>query len=119
MQIRIIATPPGEAPLKVREAWRGVVLDSTNKSGPSQESGLGVLSGPRGFFNLVRTALAGRLQVIRWTGYVVKSAEAVAILERSSPSAALWWRENAPHVMAADYKFVFPAEACEPVSGPR
>jgi hypothetical protein len=49
--IRIIATPPGEAPLWVREKWIGLELPLVDGDSAAQEVFTsGVLSGPRNRF---------------------------------------------------------------------
>ncbi|HXU00514.1 MAG TPA: hypothetical protein VN903_05955 [Polyangia bacterium] len=45
MQIRIIDTPPGEAPIEIRNAWIGIVLALVaGESGPRPVIVSGVLS---------------------------------------------------------------------------
>lgn len=109
--IKIISTPPGEAPLHIREAWVGLVLPLAVPSVRSVWIVGGVLTGPK-------TALGQWIQLLlgrgrRHAGYVVNIAAAVTLLERANPSAAAWWRENTPELMAENRTFVFSAEACE------
>ena len=47
------------------------------------------------------------------SGYLVEGAKAVEILASHSPTAAEWWREAAPQVVAPGYKLSFPADVCE------
>jgi hypothetical protein len=100
--VRVIETPRGEAPPEVREAWVGVDLPlrswetapGTVKSGSLLTPGGPVLD----------------------EGYAVAGRSAINALARRSPEAAAWWRANAAHVLEAGYRFVFPAEVCEPVT---
>ena len=109
--IKIISAPFGEAPLHIREAWIGLVLPLAVPSVRSVWIVGGVLTGPR-------TALGHWLQLLlgrgsRHAGYVVNVVAAVALLDRANPSAAAWWRENTPDLLAENRNFVFNAEACE------
>ena len=45
--VRIIAAPPGEAPLWVRQKWVGLDLPVTRYAGRSKFLGLGALTMPR------------------------------------------------------------------------
>jgi hypothetical protein len=80
--LRIVRTPPGEAPEEIRRAWVGVELPLyPGETEPSHFQTVGVLS--------QRGALADM-------GYAVDGPTAVDTLEFQSPEAAAWWRENAP-----------------------
>ncbi|HVS39553.1 MAG TPA: hypothetical protein VMS17_28610 [Gemmataceae bacterium] len=97
--VRIIQTPPGEAPDDIRRAWVGVELPLRPGEGqPRRMESVGAVSneGP---------AVAD--------GYIVDGASAVNALAAQSPEAAAWWRQNAPHVVAPGYRLFFPAEVCE------
>ena len=48
--VRIVAVPPGEAPLWVREQWVGLDLPVARYSGHRKFLGLGVLSMPRSWW---------------------------------------------------------------------
>jgi hypothetical protein len=99
--LRILGTPPGEAPEEIRRAWVGIELPLRHgETEPSRLPTLGVLSeqGPE-----------------MTTGYAVDGRAAVAALASRSPEAAAWWRENAPHVVASGYRLFFPPEVCERV----
>jgi len=114
MEIRIIATPPGEAPLSVRRAWVGLVLPlRPGEYGPNEVGVSGVLSGPRGFFAWLWRLLTGQFAVR--VQYLVLVDEALDILEEASPNAAAWWRENAPHLIGRGRTFGFAAEVCEEI----
>lgn len=108
--VRIFAVPPGEAPLWVREKWLGLALPIAQApSAQSWRTG-GVLTGPRGLASQVGHLLGGRLREQK--GFAVNVLEAIAVLERASPEAAQWWRQNAAHMMTPSRHFVFPEEAC-------
>jgi hypothetical protein len=108
--VRIVAVPPGEAPLWVREKWVGVELPVARYSSARTFYAYGVLSLPRTWvaqwWGIVR-GRAGRI-----SGYAVESLRAVDILSASSPEAATWWRENTPHLIAPDRYLVFHEQAC-------
>jgi hypothetical protein len=110
MGVRIIATPPGEAPLAVREAWCGLVLPIVGE-GPSSVFTQGVLTGPRGCLPSLAALLLGRFK--RELGYRVVAAEAITILGASRPEAAAWWRENTPDLLQAGRLLIFHAHVCE------
>ncbi len=112
--IRIISTPPGEAPLEIRQAWVGRVLPLHY---PTQKTTLtvGVLTGPKGFFGQLWAVLMGRVD--EGSVYLVKAKIAVEILEEARPEAARWWREHTPHLFEANRTFGFAAEACELLAG--
>jgi hypothetical protein len=110
--IRIVAVPPGEAPLEVREAWMGLELPLPRwKTRPRRFPTFGVLSGPQDFFRRLAGLLTFRFTMP--TGYVVGVLPAIDVLERSHPWAATWWRVNTPHLMRRSRHFLFPVECCE------
>lgn len=115
MLVRIINTPPGEAPEEIRAAWVGLVLPVADAMpGPTVFQGFGVLSGKP------YQDTAG--QPLESPHYVIPGSTAVVLLERTSPPAAAWWRENAPHTVQPGEVFGFAAEVCEPIpagDGPR
>lgn len=110
--IRIVAIPPGEAPLWVREKWLGLELPiADGKHAPQQSYISGVLSGPRyRFFAIVRRLL-GRLE--QQTGYPVYVADALGVLQKTAPDAAAWWRVNVPRLQRPNRKFLFRTAFCE------
>lgn len=115
MQIRIVATPPGEAPLEVREKWVGLTLPVV--AGHAQARSFvtsGVLTGPTSFFSVLRDLVLGRLQ--KSEGYVVEAATAIELLAKQHPSAAEWWKQKTPHLLQRGRRFVFQSQICEPVS---
>jgi len=109
--VRIVAVPPGEAPLWVREQWVGLELPlAANTAKPQAYVTSGVLSGPLSFWQLILGHFLGRLK--RASGYPVDAAEALSVLETKSPEAAQWWHENAPHLRTRRRRFLFRAEVC-------
>jgi len=111
--IRITSTPPGEAPVSIREAWVGLELPLLRDK-PLRYLGSGVLTGPRSFVAMLVHLVTFRLTL--HTGYVVPALTAVEILEKGNPAAARWWRENAPHAIRRGRLFLFSPECCERVA---
>ena len=89
--IRIVSTPPGQAPDEVRKSWVGLVIPL-----PEQDNG-GLQMGVRG----------GKPKQLG--GYQVYTTEALDILRKKSPEAAEWFEENA----FLSLRFVFAKEVCE------
>jgi hypothetical protein len=110
--IRIKSTPPGEAPISIREAWVGLELPLLRDK-PLRYLGSGVLTGPRSLVRMLVHLVTLRLKV--YTAYVVPSHTAIGILEGADPVAARWWRENAPHAIRRGRHFLFSPECCERV----
>ncbi len=113
MQIRIISTPPGEAPEHIRAAWTGVVLPAAVSGARSVET-IGVLSRPKSQLGLLFARLFGRVR--RSQGFVVESSKAIEILAEQAPEAAEWWRQNTPHLTQPGRYFLFHSEVCEPLT---
>ena len=112
MQIRIIATPPGEAPLAIREAWIGMQLPLADRDGrPRTHRTNGVLTGPKTFLSAVATLLLGRTN--KTIGFRVHAPAAIEALALKDPNAARWWREHAPQFLKPNRLFVFHVEVCE------
>jgi hypothetical protein len=109
--IRIIAIPPGEAPLWVREKWVGLELPLADGDSVVQVFTSGVLSGPRNRFLAIIWGLLGRLKV--QSGYPVYVKEALGILEQTAPEAAMWWRENVPGLQKPKRKLLFASSVCQ------
>jgi hypothetical protein len=100
-RIRIVATPPGDAPDHIRRAWIGLELPVANgQIGPCHQPALGILSGR---------------DEGPCSGYAVDGRQAVGLLTAKAPEAAAWWREHAPHVTIHGYQLVFPADVCEQI----
>lgn len=112
--VRITSVPPGEAPQWVREKWVGLVLPLA-QSRPLTALTSGVLSGPPNRLAAIWWGLLGRLE--KKSGYAVEASAALAVLERTAPDAAAWWRENVPRLRGRERKFLFRASDCEPVAG--
>ena len=113
--IRIVRTPPGEAPLWVREKWVGLELPlASGDYGPRHAYTSGVLSGPRNRLIALVWLLLGRLP--HQSGYAVEAVTAVAILANVAPDAASWWRQNVPRSQRAGRKFMFHSSVCEIVN---
>jgi hypothetical protein len=67
--VRIVAVPPGEAPLWVREKWVGLDLPVARYSGRGKFITLGVLSLPRSMLAQCLAVFRGRAErtaVTRW-----------------------------------------------------
>ena len=111
-RIRITSVPPGDAPLWVREKWVGVELVSVLGSSPKIFPGASVLAPPSFFASLWRL-ITGQSRKVN--GYPVQVTAAVDTLEKFSPEAATWWRENTPQLLSPHRLFVFDASACEVV----
>jgi hypothetical protein len=109
--VRIIAIPPGEAPLWVREKWVGLELPLTRWVSSRTFVGFGALSGPRTCLAQLWAHVQGRS--VRINGFPVDASRAVDILNRSSPEAAGWWRENAAELILPKRYLIFHAEVCE------
>ncbi len=114
--IRIIGTPPGEAPEHIRRAWIGVVIplpeDARRWRSPSRGQ---VLDGPRLLVNTVLGLVRGRYG--KWESHAVEAMEAFDALRRHNAEAAEWWSVNAHHLMRPGRKIEFPARVCELVEG--
>jgi hypothetical protein len=110
--VRIIAIPPGEAPLWVREKWVGLELPLARTS-PGRFLGFGALSGPRTFLAQLWGILRGRAD--RIYGFAVDAGPAVELLEASSPEAAAWWRDNAGELVSSRRCLLFHADVCQVV----
>ena len=109
--IRIIATPPGEAPEDIRRAWVGVRIPLPLFHKHSKEwRSAGVLTGPKSFFARLSALFSGQFE--RHNGYAVAVVEAISALEATNPAAAKWWRENTPQAIRPGKAFVFAAEVC-------
>jgi hypothetical protein len=112
--VRIIATPPGEAPEEVRRAWVGLELPlAAGETGPRTTPVGGVLTGARTVLGKLFQLLTGRRRYAR--GYRIDAPQALVLLAEKAPSAARWWRERAPHCWQPGQVFLFHAEVCAEV----
>jgi hypothetical protein len=103
IQIRIIATPPGEAPEEIRRAWVGLELPLANGQQQAQ------VYSPE--------EVVSREAVGPVTGHAVEGRAAIQQLALASEDAAAWWYDHAPHVLVEGYQFIFPDEVCQRVEG--
>jgi len=114
--IRIVATPPGEAPEEVRQAWVGLELPlAAGETGPRVVPTSGVLSGPRTLLGKLVALLTGQAKQ-SW-GYVIDAPQALTLLAEAAPWAARWWREHVPHAWEPGYRFLFSAAVCAEEGG--
>ena len=98
-KIRIVGVPPGEAPLSVRKEWVGLVLPlATGDTSAYQFETNGVVSGVK---NTDATI-----------GFRVRIEDALAVLEKKSPYAALWWRKHAGRLIVKGATLVFHENVC-------
>jgi hypothetical protein len=98
--IKIIRTPPGEAPIHIREQWLGLKLPLAPGRPEVYEA--------RG-----ASITTGKELPEPHIGYLVLAAEAVGILEKKSPDAAKWWRQNIPELLRNGRRLIFDEYACE------
>jgi hypothetical protein len=116
--IRLVTTPPGDAPEEVRQAWVGLELPLASGARhawlvPAGDcTGLTALS--RSFAASLRSALTRR-----WVrGYLVHSPRALTLLAAKDPAAVRWWREAAPSAWKVGRKFTFPRDVCVEIPDP-
>ena len=106
LYLQVTSVPPGEAPLWVREKWVGLSLPMAQASAdPVRRGGFGVISGPKTLHARLIAIVTRKFDM--HDGYIVLAADAMAVLERTEPEAAAWWRENASHMLRPGMKFLF------------
>ena len=111
-RVRIIACPPGEAPLSVRLAWVGLELPLASSRATRQLAMTsGVVSTPRGLWQRIVALFLGRYGVR--TGYMVTALDAVTVLQAKDPATAAWWREHCGHLLDGKRQFLFPTASCQ------
>ena len=117
--IRIVQTPPGEAPRKIREAWIGVTvpLAPVDAPQPSVWAVEGVLGKEYTFWAKVKKSFGVPPAEQPHLAYVVNALDAVSALSERSPAAAAWWKANTPHLMAPGVQLCFAAHCCAEVAG--
>ena len=115
--IRIVAIPPGEAPLWVREKWVGLHLPVADGRGPREAYVSGALSAPRNRLLAFTSRVLGNLS--KQNGYPVYVRDAINELEKVAPDAAAWWRNAASRLLAPDRKLLFRSAYCELVKPPQ
>lgn len=94
--IKIVSTPPGQAPEWVRKEWIGVQIPLPKQSVDGFQVG-------------IRGGAAKNVG-----GYQVETNKAIDALKDRSPKAAKWWEDNVP--LAWISHFVFSKDVCEFVS---
>jgi hypothetical protein len=109
--VRIIAIPPGEAPLWVREKWVGLELPLLRWQSAKRFISFGAVSGPRTWLPQMWALLRRRSD--RVYGFAVDASHAVDILRVASPEAAAWWQKNATEFILPGRGLIFHAEVCE------
>lgn len=112
MKIRIINTPPGEAPIEIRNGWIGIELPLA-KDGLQNCGTFGVLTGPKTIIGKWLNVLMGRYG--RESGYIVEGSTALKLLRDHNHSAASWWVENTYFDKSGKYMF-FHEHVCEVVN---
>ncbi|KKR70566.1 MAG: hypothetical protein UU13_C0003G0010 [Candidatus Nomurabacteria bacterium GW2011_GWB1_40_7] len=95
VNIKILAVPPGEAPLEVRKQWVGLTLPAERL--PNNFPLAGVVTG-----NPVKET----------GGYAVVPSVAIKELERNNLPAAEWWKI---HLSRRAKHLVFDGSVCEPI----
>ena len=111
-KIRIVATPPGQAPLWVREKWVGLELPLAAHYGRhTRFLSSGVLDGSPTFLGFLGRLLHGRVSVAK--GFAVEIGQAIAILDAKHPDAANWWRANTSDAIRAKRSLLFQSEVCK------
>lgn len=98
-RIRIISTPPGQAPEWVRDEWVGVELP-VEENTPSEDVGV-----------LQLGINGGRPENLG--GYPIRTQDAIEALREKSPEAARWWESNVPLGLVP--RLVFKRDVCEVV----
>ena len=102
-RIRIIAVPPGEAPLEIREQWVGLILP--------------LADGMPGTWQLQTTGvITGELSDEETIGYAVEFSEAMAALAETAPDAVKWWKTNTLYLFEEEGVLIFEQDVCEPLS---
>jgi len=115
-RVKVVGVPRGEAPRWVREKWVGLELPLARPlTRPRTYFTSGVLTGPRSVWTSLLRLVLGRAG--REKGFPVETTAAIAILERTAPDAAAWWRTNTPHLLKPRRYLVFDASACQRVAG--
>lgn len=111
-QIRIVAVPPGQAPLWVREKWVGLELPLYRNLPAKKRLTVGVLDRPS-VAGLLWSLIRGRVEFS--TGYAVESLRAIEILDNANSDAAAWWRQNTPHLLLKNRYLIFPTHISEKI----
>ena len=110
--VEIVSPPDGVAPDWVREAWVGLRVPCLEDQ-PVEMPAVSAVGGPATMLGQLFHALAGRAE--KRTGYVVRARDVVGLLSLKDEAAALWWIDNAPHVLDERQLFMFEQACCRPV----
>jgi hypothetical protein len=108
--VRIVAVPPGAAPLWVRQQWVGLDLPVRHYVAHRKLHDSGAASRRDSWPAQWAAIFRGQAALV--AGYVVEAVPAVSILAKVSPEAAAWWRHNSPHLIAPKRYLVFHEEVC-------
>lgn len=115
MPIRISSRPAGDAPDWVRDAWIGLTLP-TRQTSPRVWRAMKLANWRGNVFLRLWDMLRGKSY--RCSGYAVNGKAAVAVLEKSRPDAADWWKTHAGPMVTGRSGLIFDAACCEQVDGP-
>ena len=114
MKVRIKAVPPGEEPGEMRQCWVGLDLPLVaGDRGPRSVLSFGGISTPRSPLSVIWQFLNERIRTRKC--YRVPVDAALAVLEKSHPDAAEWWRSQAPHLIGRGKVFRFPRAVCDEI----
>lgn len=123
-RVRIRKVPLGEAPLKIRLAWAGLVLPCSPFAGfpENGEREKGALSGQKITFEDKKdggkkSVYDGQAGLSNREGVSVPQEEALLILGLSDPSAEQFWREHGFPKPPPDDCFGFDKDEVKIVSG--
>lgn len=114
MKVRINAVPPGEEPEEMRQCWVGLDLPLVpGDRGPRSMLFFGGISSPRSLISFIWQFVNERIRTR--TCYRVPVDAALAVLEKSHPDAAEWWRSQAAHLIGRGMEFRFPQKFCDEI----
>lgn len=98
-RIKIINTPPGQAPEWVRDEWVGVELPvEEDAPGQGESVQFGIFGG----------------KPENLGGYPVRTRDAIDALREKAPKAAQWWENNVT-LLNFSPRLVFRRDVCEVV----
>src|SRR4051812_26907206 len=90
-RVTVIATPSGEAPKEIRNAWVGLTLPCYPSSHQS---------------SLLMGVVTRDIRREKKSVIIVPQSDALAILEERQPEAAKWWKDRGyPLVVTPDFSF--------------
>ena len=112
--VLITSIPPGEAPETVLAAWIGTILPvAGNQVSAKLFNVVGVLTGPHTYSQLLKRVLSLKYRTEKMEGFAVEVLQAIPILEKQAPIAALWWCQTLPHILRPGQVLIFPNSCCE------